>query len=308
MKEVEKIEAVERMQRFINKNVDKEITLYQLANQAGYSPWHSARIFKELVGQSPFEYIRKIRLSNAALALRDSEDKVIDVAFDFMFDSHEGFTRAFYKQFGLTPKKYQESTPPIYLFQPTSVKDYYRIYGQKEELVLDIPIQLNITVEVKKFPKRKLILKRAVQANDYFEYVKQVDCDIWGLLCSIREALYEPVGLWLPEAYRLPGTSYYVQGVEVPYGYNGMVPEGLEIIELQEYEVMLFKTQPFENEQFVEVITGLQTFIDQYSPEKDGFTWMYDTYPKFQIEPEGDRGYMEGIPVKKVKKESKKRI
>lgn len=300
MKEIDKIEAVERMQRYIHKNINKEITLYQLANQAGYSPWHSARIFKELVGRSPFEYIRKIRLSNAAIMLRDSEDKIVDVAFDFMFDSHEGFTRAFYKQFGLTPKKYQEKTPPINLFQPTSVKDYYRIYGQTEEVVLDIPIQLQVTVEVKKFPKRKLILKRAVKADDYFEYVEQTDCDIWGLLCSIKEALYEPVGLWLPEQYRLPNTSYYVQGVEVPYEYHGIVPEGFEIIELPEYEVMLFKTQPFDNEQFVEVVTGLQTFIAQYSPEKDGFTWMQNSYPKFQIEPDGERGYMEGVPVKKI--------
>lgn len=74
-----------------------KITLKQLANEVGYSPWHTAKIFKEITGKAPFEYIRGIRLSQAALTLRDNH-KIIDVALDFVFDSHEGFTRAFFKE------------------------------------------------------------------------------------------------------------------------------------------------------------------------------------------------------------------
>jgi AraC family transcriptional regulator len=74
-----------------------------LANAAQYSPWHASKIFKELTGKTPFEYIRALRLSKAAIRLRDHDEKIIDVALDFLFDSHEGFTRAFPRQFGLTP-------------------------------------------------------------------------------------------------------------------------------------------------------------------------------------------------------------
>lgn len=89
-----------------------------LANEAGYSPWHTARIFKELTGNAPFEYIRKLRLSRAAMKLRDMDVKIVDVAFDFLFDSHEGFTRAFSKQFGMTPKHFCKNKPELKLFLP----------------------------------------------------------------------------------------------------------------------------------------------------------------------------------------------
>ena len=107
MESWEKIKAVQRMQDYINEHITEAVTLHMLASAAGYSPWHSARIFKELTGRTPFDYIRALRLSQAATKLRDKDLKIIDVAFDFVFDSHEGFTRAFSKQFGMTPQYYQ---------------------------------------------------------------------------------------------------------------------------------------------------------------------------------------------------------
>ena len=88
MERWEKINAVQRMQDYINEHINSSITLSDLAEAAGYSQYHSARVFRELTGKSPFEYLRALRLSKAALYLRDSRAKVIDVAFDFVFDSH----------------------------------------------------------------------------------------------------------------------------------------------------------------------------------------------------------------------------
>ena len=73
MESWEKINAVQRMQDYINEHIAEPITLQMLAKAAGYSPWHSARIFKELTGKTPFEYIRELRLSKAAIRLRDEE-------------------------------------------------------------------------------------------------------------------------------------------------------------------------------------------------------------------------------------------
>jgi AraC-like DNA-binding protein len=77
-----------------------------------------------MTGVSPFDYIRARRLSKAAAELQDGA-KVIDVAFDFVFGSHEGFTRAFSKQFGIAPKAYAMRRPPVRLFLPPSASDYY---------------------------------------------------------------------------------------------------------------------------------------------------------------------------------------
>ena len=81
-------------------------------------------------------------------------------------------------------------------------------------------------------PARKLLLKRGRGAKEYFAYCEEVGCDIWGVLCSVQEALYEPVGLWLPDHLIAPGTSQYVQGVELPLDYDKPIPEGFELIEL----------------------------------------------------------------------------
>jgi AraC-like DNA-binding protein len=181
--------AVERMQEYIDKHLRDEITLKQLGNAAGYSPWHSERLFKELTGKTPFEYIRALRLSKAALVLRDQEHKVIDVALDFVFGSHEGFTRAFSKEFGLSPKKYSKKTPPIQLFMPNSVLSYYRMMSKGEITMSASKDMKTLFVQVVERPARKLLLKRGIKAEDYYDYCEEVGCDVWPLLCSVKEAL-----------------------------------------------------------------------------------------------------------------------
>ena len=91
------------MQDYIERHITEPITLHMIAQAAGYSPW-TARMFKEFTGKTPFEYIRALRLSRAAVKLRDEDIKIIDVALDFVFDSHEGFTRAFSREFGMSPR------------------------------------------------------------------------------------------------------------------------------------------------------------------------------------------------------------
>ena len=300
MESWEQIDAVQRMQDYIESNIHNPITLHNLSKYAGYSPFHCARIFKELIGKPPFEYIRALRLSRAALKLRDEKGKVIDVALDFVFDSHEGFTRAFSKEFGITPLKYKKEVPPIYLFMPYPVRDRY-FYFLKESANMEKNTANNtVFVQVIERPERKLILKRGEKAADYFEYCDEVGCDIWGLLCSVKEALYEPIGMWLPDAFRPIGTSTYAQGVEVPADYSGVVPDGFDLITLPPCKMMVFQGQPYEDERFDEAINDIDEAMKAYNPELYGFQWADDDAPRFQLEPQGYRGYIEARPVRQV--------
>ncbi|PKN46526.1 MAG: AraC family transcriptional regulator, partial [Deltaproteobacteria bacterium HGW-Deltaproteobacteria-17] len=99
----EKLKVVTHMQDVIEAHLGEPITLAALTRGTGYSMWHAARMFEEMTGVAPFAYLRKRRLSAAAQRLSTGDARVVDVAFDFVFDSHEGFTRAFARQFGLTP-------------------------------------------------------------------------------------------------------------------------------------------------------------------------------------------------------------
>lgn len=296
------IEAVQRMQDYIKLNIHCPITLLELSKCAGYSPFHCARFFKELTGKPPFEYIRTLRLTQAALILRDEKAKVIDVALDFVFDSHEGFTRAFSKEFGITPYKYKKHPPPIYLFMPVPIRERYLYYLKGEKKMEQKPKNNTVFVQVIERSERKLILKRGRNATDYFEYCEEVGCEVWGLLCSIKEALYEPIGMWLPAAFRPTDTSTYAQGVEVPVDYSGVVPDGFDIIMLPPCKMMIFQGQPYEDEQFDDAICDLEETIKTYNLELYGFQWADEDAPRFQLEPQGYRGYIEARPVRLISK------
>lgn len=301
MDQWEKINAVSKMQEYIELHITEPITLHKLAAAANYSPWHCARIFKDLTGKTPFEYIRALRLSQAALVLRDETVKIIDVAFDFVFDSHEGFTRAFSRQFGMTPMHYSRHTPPLKLFMPSRIRDYYRIKQKIGEDIMSNNTTANtVFVQVVERPARKLILKRGIKATHYFEYCEEVGCDVWGVLTSIKEAIYEPIGMWLPESLRRPGTSEYAQGVEVPVNYAGEVPEGFELIDLAPCKMMVFQGQPYDDDKFEEAIGQLWEVMKTYKPEIYGFRWADEDGPRFQLAPMGYRGYIEARPVRQV--------
>ena len=307
--EKDKVEAVSKMQEYIKLHINDPITLCDLAQTCDFSPWHASRIFKELIGKSPFEYIRAFRISQSALQLRDEDVKVIDVAFDFVFDTHEGFTRAFSKQFGINPLKYKKQTPPVKLFIPFQIRDSYRYKLKKENDMVsneakrkDSDIPKTVFVQVVERPARKLILKRGIKATEYFKYCEEVGCDVWGLLVSIKEALYEPVGLWLPPNIIPKGTSKYAQGVEVPNDYSGEVPEGFDIIDVKPCKMMIFQGPPFEDEEFENAIHDLRDVMKTYNPEIYGYTWAGPDAPRFQMEPQGYRGYIEGRPVSEAGK------
>lgn len=298
MENWDQINAVSKMQRYIETHLDEPVTLHALAQAAGYSPWHSAKIFKELTGKTPFEYIRMRRLSKAALTLRDRDLKIVDVAMDFMFDSHEGFSRAFCRQFGIRPVDYKRHTPPIPLFHPWPVREYYYWLGGKEQPAAPP----DFTVQVQNFPARKLLLKPGVRADDYFTYCNEAGCDLWGMLCSVKEALYEPVGLWLPDSLRPPGTGRYAQGVEVPCGYLGEVPKGWMLLDLPACTMLLFQSAPYDDIYFESVINTLSAVIKTYDPKKDGYRWADEDAPRIQLDPQGWRGYIEARPVRALSK------
>ena len=295
MSKFDHVTIISDLQEYIERHIEEDITLHSLAQQVGYSPWHVAKMFKEFTEKSPFEYIRMLRLSKAALTLRDSNKKVIDVALDFVFDSHEGFTRAFKRQFGISPKGYQKNSPPIQLFNPYPVRDYFTYENRSIEdssYIAD-----TFSTEILSFPPRKMILKRGKKAKDYFEYANEIDCDVWGILISIKEALYEPVGVWLPENLRPEGTSFYAQGVEVPAEYSGVIPDGFEVIDLPAGQMLMFQGEPFEDTEFDKAIVALVNAIESYDPALSDCRWAYELAPRIQLEPQGYRGYIEARPV-----------
>ncbi len=83
------------MQDYIEKNRAEEISLSDLARASLFSPWYAYRLFRDCLGLTPTEYIRKYRLTQAAKQLRSGDTRVIDAAYDAGFSNVDTFTRAF---------------------------------------------------------------------------------------------------------------------------------------------------------------------------------------------------------------------
>jgi AraC family transcriptional regulator len=293
----EQIEAMKRVQCHIESHLKKTITLKSLSNIAGYSPSHTERLFKEVTGKNLFEYIRVMRLTDAAKSLRsDQNQKIIDISLDYLFDSHEGFTRAFSKEFGISPKRYQKHPIPVPYFISYDVLGRYLFKHRKEVKEM---VSKTVFVQVVERPKRKVIIKRGIKATEYFEYCEEVGCDVWGILESIPNALYEPAGFWLPKTMIPKGTSEYVQGVEISIDDQTLAPEGFEIITLEPSLMMIFQGEPYKDEDFMDEIPIVQEHIDKFNPKLYGYQWD-DKQPRFQLSPLGYRGYIEAKPVKKI--------
>ena len=292
----ERIEAVQRMQDYIESNLEQDISMADLAKAAGYSPWYSYRLFQSLLHMTPAVYIRRLRLSKSALRLRDEKVKIIDVAFDLGFASVDGYTRAFRKEFGITPSEYAKSPVPIKLFVAYGVKF--------KELRKEISIMANqnVFIQVIHKPRRKVIMKRGIKADNYFDYCGEVGCDVWGMLLSMDSLCGEPVCLWLPEQYKLAETSTYVQGVEVAEDYDGVIPEGFEVITLPDADYLMFQGEPFDEEDYCDAIFAVQNAMNRYDPTVIGYCWD-GLSPRIQLEPRGERGYIEMRAVCKKEKQ-----
>lgn len=290
--------AVEKMKQYIQDHIKETISLAQLANVAGYSMYHCAHIFKEIEGLAPFEYIRKQRLISSAFSLRRKSSRVIDIAFDYMFSSQEGYTRAFSKTFGISPKRFaQYKSSDDWLIPFSTIQDSIN----KEDLKMkDTAI---IFTQIVERPKRKLLMKRGIKAKDYFEYCEEVGCnntihsDPWEILSKVKEALNEPAGCWLPQSMIKEGTSEYVHALELPYDYSGDIPEGFDLIDLEPCKMLVFQGEPYKDDDFEDAIGSLWGRIEKFNPEVYGYEYDYTIAPKMQLEPQGWRGYIELYPV-----------
>ena len=293
---MERTLAVQRMQDYIEENLGEKITLAGLAGASLFSPWYSYRIFRELTGYTPSEYVRRLRLSRSALRLRRERCSVTDAAFELGFGSVDGYIRAFFHEFGCTPGEYAKNPVPVTLFVPYGVK-----YRTPREVKIDMENVRSIFIQHIQKPERKVIIKRGVRAEEYFEYCGEVGCDVWGTLMSMDSLCGEPVCMWLPESYILPGTSVYVQGVEKPADYDGAVPEGFDVITLPAADYIMFQGEPFEEEDYSEAIAVLQQAAGRFRPEVSGWQWDCSN-PKIQLAPVGERGYIELWPVKRAER------
>ena len=116
---------INRVMDYIGKNLDSVIDLSLMADIASFSPYHFHRIFTFITGETPNNFVSRIRLEKAAVLLQDRpKESIREIAFECGFVNSSSFSRAFKSFFGISAKEFRELDKAMY------VKDGIR-YGKK---------------------------------------------------------------------------------------------------------------------------------------------------------------------------------
>lgn len=178
-KELSKQEYISRINRvmdYIGKNLDKTIDLGVMAEIASFSPYHFHRIFSYIVGETPNDFVSRIRLEKTAQMLLDNpKASVSDIAFKCGFINASSFCRAFKTYFGLTTKEFREQEKAMYIKNGIrysknckAVSKIGKHFQQVNPLFCSVELNqliiMDTKIEIKQMPQLNLIYCRHMGA------------------------------------------------------------------------------------------------------------------------------------------------
>jgi AraC family transcriptional regulator len=107
---------------YIEENLDTEIDMEHVAQLACCSSYHFQRMFSYMANVPLSEYIRRRKMTKAAFDLQNGEEKIIDIALRYGYDSPTAFNRAFHTVHGIAPSGARQPGVVLKSFQPISFK------------------------------------------------------------------------------------------------------------------------------------------------------------------------------------------
>lgn len=262
------INYCERIQQsidYIEEHLQDKLDIRVIANNAYFSITHYYRIFQAMVGDSVKDYVRKRRLSKAAVELVSTDKRIIDIAFDYDFESQEVFTRAFIRLFDVTPGRYRKRKSNLALYEKANIylKDMAanancissRFVIDKEFKVVGIkkwvkPEDGSISKEWKEFNRRRHEIEHVVNDNvvlgmcEYmpdvteestFLYITCIEVEDFckvpdGMITKIISPIKYVVFTHKGRLEELRNTYAYIYGTWLPH-------TGYELVELETIEL-----------------------------------------------------------------------
>ncbi|MHB8077447.1 AraC family transcriptional regulator [Desulfosporosinus fructosivorans] len=195
-------EAIQKTVDYIEENLAQKHTPEKLAEVAALSPFYFQRLFARLVKCPVNEYIKMRRLARVCESLADKNRRILDIALEYGFNSHENFTKTFKSAFEITPEEYRQN--PVHLNQvikPDLLLNYTMI-DENVPLITD-SIVLEIT-------RKKLDVPEI--------YI--------GLSAQVSIAQQTPVGE--TTGIDTPG-QLWEKFHSIKTGIQGLLPDGIEL-------------------------------------------------------------------------------
>lgn len=262
------IKNIQKSIDFIERNLKNDISLSQCAQSAGYSLYHYCRVFKLSTGVTVMEYIRERRLANAALDICETSKTIREIAFNWGFNSHEQFIRAFKRSFAISPTKYRKSKYSLDLFQRKTFEDMdfvdITLYAKyMEPKIVKLPSfkmagrNINTTWENERHKKDIPRFLNRYYADRLWEAIPdRVEEDVridYGLISDFRQY----------------GFSFnYTKGVAVSRFEN--LPPGITGKIVPKSHYAKFTSPPANKSNFINVLQGAWMYVElKWLPDSD---------------------------------------
>lgn len=215
---------------YVNDNLEKTISLEELASVAYFSPFHFHRIFVAVTGESVNYFTTRIRLEKAARLLKFSKHPIADIASSCGFSSPPVFSRSFKQYFGASPGSYRNNGK----IENSKIRkelfplNKYLVPMSGEELKSSFP------VEIRTLPKRRVAYIRVLDSyregvvlnafEDITKWAKKMNLfdseKIFGM--SIDDPMVTPkekyryeVCITIPEKFTID-TGNYIETMTLP--------------------------------------------------------------------------------------------
>lgn len=259
--------AIEDIDACIRQQKEDALALQCLAGKWGYSPFYFSRKFREVSGMPFREYLRARRLAFALKELRDSQAGILDISLKYGFSSHEAFSRAFKKAYGITPSAYRRHPVPVAL---RTILKPFDCYISEPGGTTMANTQGAVKTYFVTIPAHKFLHIRNYESIGYWDFwqkqsrITGQDCEtICGLLDSIPGKLDDQGGegpdsgsgqvmAFINEpsgrvcSWGIPLAEAY--GVRLPADYHGEVPPQMLLMDVPEGEYIVFEHGPFDYE------------------------------------------------------------
>lgn len=240
-------EAIQKSVDYIEENITEELTIDELAQVSFLSVYYFQKLFNRLVGKTVNEYIKARRVAKAKPLLKSSDRRIVDIALEYGFKSHETFTKAFKGLYGVTPEAYRKNKLLLTDFLKPDLSIYYTMIDENVPLVVD-----DMVLEVN---------QRTIDEEEHYAGVsKQIDSremnqvgvntliELWELFHEKKPAISN----LLKEGIEIDYFTYDTTPGKVLY-FVGGESDGSEIegfrsfcIELGTYYVCTFEAENFQ--------------------------------------------------------------
>ena len=137
-------EQIQQVVDYIEEHLAEEFDVEELAKMASLSPFYFQRLFKRLVKKPVAEYIRLRRMGRATEALLQKDKRILDIALELGFSSHEHFTWTFRATFGMSPDEYRHNPRTLNRMTKPELKLHYTLIDEGVPLVTNgVVIEIN---------------------------------------------------------------------------------------------------------------------------------------------------------------------